>query len=57
MGEAYWLYVVWGPLSQSPQLVRIHNPAVRFDHAKREIVAAKFFEIPAEAVLTAGHQS
>jgi hypothetical protein len=30
--------------------VRIHNPAVKLDHAKREIVASRFFEIPAEAI-------
>jgi putative DNA methylase len=30
------------------------GPAVRLDHAKREIVAARFFEIPAEAVIAAG---
>jgi len=48
--ETYWLYVVWDPLGKAPELVRIQNPAVRLDHAKREIVAARFFEIPAEAV-------
>jgi len=29
----------------------------RLDHAKREIVAARFFEIPAEAVVAVGPQS
>lgn len=29
------------------------NPVAKFDHAKREIVAAKLCEIPAEAVLSA----
>jgi superfamily II DNA or RNA helicase len=53
LAETYWLYVVWDPLGKSPELVRIHNPAVRLDHAKREIVAARFFEIPAEAVVAA----
>jgi hypothetical protein len=57
LAETYWLYVVWDPLSKSPELVRIQNPAVRLDHAKREIVAARFFEIPAEAVMTVGRQS
>ncbi len=33
--------------------VRIHDPAAKLDHAKREIVAARFFEITAEAVLNA----
>jgi superfamily II DNA or RNA helicase len=53
LAETYWLYVVWDPLGKSPELVRIQNPAMRLDHAKREIVAARFFEIPAEAVLAA----
>ena len=53
LAETYWLYVVWDPLSEPPELVRIQNPAVRLDHAKREIVAARFYEIPAEAIGTA----
>jgi len=35
-----------GPLSDSPGLVYIHNPVTKLDHAKREIVAASFCEIP-----------
>jgi hypothetical protein len=31
-------------------LVRIQDPAVKLDHAKREVVASRFFEIPAEAI-------
>jgi superfamily II DNA or RNA helicase len=50
LAETYWLYVVWNPLSDSPELVRIHNPVAKLDHAKREIVAARFYEIPAEAI-------
>ncbi|MGQ9592678.1 MAG: protein NO VEIN domain-containing protein, partial [Planctomycetota bacterium] len=57
LAETYWLYVVWDPLGKSPELVRIQNPAVRLDHAKREIVAARFFEIPAETVMAVGRQS
>jgi len=51
--ETYWLYVVWDPLSASPEMVRIQNPAARLDHAKREIVAARYYEIPAEAIARA----
>ena len=51
LAETYWLYVVWDPLGKTPELVRIQNPAVRLDHAKREIVAARFFEIPAATVM------
>jgi SNF2 family DNA or RNA helicase len=54
LADTYWLYVVWDPLGNTPELVRIQNPAARLDHAKREIVSARFFEIPAEAVLAAG---
>lgn len=50
LAETYWLYVVWGPLSDSPELMRIHNPVAKLDHAKREIVAARFYEISADAV-------
>ena len=51
LAETYWLYVVWDPLGKSPELVRIHDPAAKLDHAKREILAARFFEIPADAVM------
>jgi superfamily II DNA or RNA helicase len=50
LAETYWLYVVWDPLEPDAELVRIQNPAVKLDHAKREIVASRFFEIPAEAI-------
>ncbi|RLC12746.1 MAG: hypothetical protein DRH43_00775 [Deltaproteobacteria bacterium] len=56
LAETYWLYVVWDPLGDSPELVRIHDPAAKLDHAKREIVAARFYEIPAEAVMSAASQ-
>jgi len=51
LAESYWLYVVWDPLGGKPELVRIQNPAAKLDHAKREIVAARYYEIPAEAVV------
>jgi hypothetical protein len=50
LADTYWLYVVWDPLGASPELVRIHDPVSKLDHAKREIVAARFYEIPAEAL-------
>lgn len=54
LAETYWLYVVWDPLSDSPEIVRIHNPVAKLDHVKREIVAARFYKISAEAILSAG---
>jgi len=56
LAETYWLYVVWGPLGDSPELVRIHNPVAKLDHAKREIVAARFYEISAEAIDLSGNK-
>jgi superfamily II DNA or RNA helicase len=50
LGDSYWLYVVWNPLGANPELVTIRNPAARLDHAKREVVAARFFEIPPRAI-------
>lgn len=49
--DTFWLYVVWNPLGQSPELVSISNPAEKLDHAKREIV--RFFEFPANAIAAA----
>ena len=54
LADTYWLYVVWDPLGDSPELVRIHNPVAKLDHAKREILAARFYEISAEVIVTAG---
>ncbi len=56
LAETYWLYVVWNPLGDSPELVSIHNPVAKLDHAKREIVAARFYEISAEAIHAANEQ-
>jgi hypothetical protein len=50
LAETYWLYVVWDPLGESPELVYIQNPAARLDHVKREIISGRYFEIPPEAV-------
>lgn len=51
LGDSYWLYVVWDPLAD-PDLepLRIQNPVKHLDHAKREVVALRYFDIPAEAV-------
>lgn len=56
LAQTYRLYVVWDPLNENPQLIRIQNPAMKLDHAKREVVASRFFEIPAEAVIVTGER-
>jgi hypothetical protein len=38
------------PLGPSPVMVAIHNHVSKLDHVKREIVAARFFEIPSNAI-------
>jgi hypothetical protein len=51
LGDSYWLYVVWDPLGQpDPEPLLIRNPVKYLDHAKREVVAARYFDIPAEAI-------
>jgi superfamily II DNA or RNA helicase len=51
LGDSYWLYVVWDPLENpGAEPLRIQNPARRLDHAKREILAARYFDIAAEAI-------
>jgi superfamily II DNA or RNA helicase len=49
--DSYWLYVVWDPIEDpKAEPVRIQNPVKNLDHVKREILAARFFEIPAAAI-------
>jgi superfamily II DNA or RNA helicase len=50
LGPTYWLYVVWDPLEDNYELVSIHNPAEKLDHAKKEIIMARMFCIPASAI-------
>ncbi len=51
LGDSYWLYVVWNPLNgPDPEPLRIQNPVKHLDHAKREVIAARYYDIPAEAV-------
>ena len=51
LGDSYWLYVVWNPLDgPDAEPIRIQNPAKHLDHAKKEIVAARYFDIPADAI-------
>jgi hypothetical protein len=50
LGDSYWLYVVWDPLGDKPELVVIRNPAAKLDAVKKEIVAARYFDIPADAI-------
>lgn len=54
LAETCWLSVVSDPLGDPRTLVSIQNPAKKLDHAKREVVAARSLEIPAEAVAGAG---
>ena len=56
LGETYWLYVVWDPLGTSPELMRVHNPAAKLDHAKKEVKATRFYDIPAEAIEVAARE-
>jgi hypothetical protein len=51
LGDSYWLYVVWDPLDNpNPEPLRIQNPVKHLDHAKREIIAARYYDISADAI-------
>ena len=51
MGDSYWLYVVWDPLGQpNPVPLMICNSVKHLDHVKPEVVAARYYDIPAEAI-------
>ena len=51
LGDTYWLYVVWDPLDDpDPVPLMIRNPAKHLDYAKREVVAARYYDLPADAV-------
>ena len=46
--------VVWDPLDNpSSEPLRIQNPVKHLDHAKREVIAARYYDIPADAVMQA----
>jgi len=51
LGDTYWLYVVWDPLENpDPVPLMIQNPAQCLDYAKKEIVAARYYDIPASNI-------
>lgn len=57
LGDSYWLYVVWNPLDKpDTEPMRIQNPSKHLDHAKREVVAARYYDIPADAVENAAEK-
>jgi superfamily II DNA or RNA helicase len=58
LGDSYWLYVVWDPLGNpDPLPLIIRNPVKHLDHAKREVIAARHYDIPAQAIETAARAS
>ena len=54
LGDTYWLYVVWDPL-ETPDAVPliIQNPAKHLDYAKKEVISARYYDVPASAVQSA----
>ena len=57
LGDTYWLYVVWDPLD-NPEAVplMIQNPAKHLDYAKKEVVAARYYDVPASAIEQAAQE-
>ena len=58
LGDSFWLYVVCDPLgSPDPHPLIICNPVKHLDHAKREVIAARHYDIPAQAIEAAARAS
>jgi hypothetical protein len=55
LGETYWLYVVWNPLSDDHRLVKIQNPYKVFEHAVKHREIIRRYEISVEAIDAAQH--
>lgn len=57
LGDSYWLYVIWNPLDNpDPMPLMIQNPAKLLEHAAKAVVAARYYDIPAEAVEQAAQE-
>ena len=57
LDDTYWLYVVWDPLhGPDPTPLMIRNPAKHLDHAKKLVVAARYFDVPAAVEQAARYQ-
>ena len=50
LGDSYWLYVVWDPLSASPRLVKIQNPFRWLEHSVKVREIIRRYEIPVQAL-------
>lgn len=50
LGNSYCVF--WDPLeNQDAEPIKIQNPARKLDRVEKEIVATRFFEIPADAIM------
>ena len=50
LGDSYWLYVVWGCQTESPQLLMIQNPAKALAGDAKEIKQVTRYIVAAEAL-------
>lgn len=55
LGDTYWLYVVWNPVSDAPRLVKIQNPYRVLEHAVKHREIIRRYEISADAIDSVGH--
>ena len=51
LGDTSWLYVVWDPLhGPDPTPLMIQNPTKHLHHAKKPVIAARYYDLPATDV-------
>ena len=49
-GESYWLYVVWGCKTGTPELLTIQNPVATLGSQAQQLVEVKGWMVPAQAI-------
>jgi hypothetical protein len=51
VADSYRFYVVWKPLENpDAEPMRIQNPAKHLDHAQREVISTRYYDIPSDAI-------
>jgi hypothetical protein len=52
--DTYWLYVVWGCKTGTPELLTIQNPAHKLAHQAQPLTVVKGYLVPAESIAASG---
>jgi len=56
LGDSYWLYVVWGCKTPTPELLMIQNPAKKLVGDAKEIKQVTRYLVGAEALMRSANE-